>query len=151
METFFYNTVITSNMRWMIRSKIHRATVTDARLDYEGSITVDEDLLDRVGMWVGEKVLVADVNNGNRFETYTLPGERGSGIIALNGAAAHMCELGDKVIIMAFELTDVPIHAKVALVDDQNRVVRDLVYRCSSSTPTEDPGGTPGRPLTESS
>ena len=138
-------------MRWMIRSKIHRATVTDARLDYEGSITVDEDLLDRVGIWVGEKVLVADVNNGNRFETYTLPGERGSGIIALNGAAAHMCELGDKVIIMAFELTDVPIHAKVALVDDQNRVVRDLVYRCSSSTPTEGPERTPGRPPTASS
>ncbi len=138
-------------MRWKIRSKIHKETVKDARLDYEGSITVDEDLLDRVGIWVGEKVLVADVNNGNRFETYTLPGERGSGIIALNGAAAHMCELGDKVIIMAFELTDVPIHAKVALVDDQNRVVRDLVYRCSSSTPTEGPGGIPGRPPTASS
>jgi aspartate 1-decarboxylase len=137
-------------MRWMIRSKIHRATVTDARLDYEGSITVDEDLLDRVGIWVGEKVLVADVNNGSRFETYTLPGERGSGIIALNGAAAHMCELGDKVIIMAFELTDVPIHAKVALVDDRNRVVRDLVYRCSWCTPTAGPEGTPGRPRTAS-
>ncbi len=135
----------------MIRSKIHRATVTDARLDYEGSITVDLDLLDRVGIWVGEKVLVADVNNGNRFETYTLPGERGFGIIALNGAAAHMCELGDKVIIMAFELTDVPIHAKVALVDDQNKVVRDLVYRCSSSTPTADPEGIRGRPPTGSS
>ncbi len=115
----------------MIRSKIHRATVTEARPDYEGSITVDLDLLDRVGIWVGEKVLVADVDNGSRFETYTLPGERGTGIIALNGAAAHMCEIGDKVIIMAFELTDVPIHAKVALVDDRNKVVRDLVYRCS--------------------
>ena len=112
----------------MIRSKIHRATVTEARLDYEGSITVDLDLLDRVGIWVGEKVLVADVDNGSRFETYTLPGERGSGIIALNGAAAHMCEIGDRVIIMAFELTDNPIHAKVVLVDGSNRPVRDLVY-----------------------
>ncbi len=135
----------------MIRSKIHRATVTDARLDYEGSITVDLDLLDRVGIWVGEKVLVADVNDGATFEIYTLPGERGSGIIALNGAAAHMCELGDKVIIMAFELTDVPIHAKVALVDDQNKVVRDLVYRCSSSIPTEAPEVIRAKPPTESS
>ncbi len=115
-------------MRWMIRSKIHRATVTEARPDYEGSITIDADLMDRVGIWVGEKVLVADVDNGSRFETYTLPGERGTGIIALNGAAAHMCELGDKVIIMAFELTDTPVHAKVVLVDADNKPVRDLVY-----------------------
>ena len=115
----------------MIRSKIHRATVTEARPDYEGSITVDLDLLDRVGIWVGEKVLVADVDNGSRFETYTLPGERGSGIIALNGAAAHMCDIGDKVIIMAFELTNDPIHAKVVLVDGGNKPVRDLVYRCT--------------------
>ena len=70
-------------MRWMLRSKIHRATVTQTRVDYEGSITVDEDLLDRAGIWVGEKVLVADVDNGSRFETYTLPGKRGSGVIAI--------------------------------------------------------------------
>ncbi len=115
-------------MRWMLRSKIHRATVTETRLDYEGSITIDEDLVDGSGMWVGEKVLVADVDNGNRFETYVLPGKRGSGIIALNGAAAHLCDLGDKVIIMGFELTDEPIHAKVLLVDENNRVSRELVY-----------------------
>jgi aspartate 1-decarboxylase len=94
---------------------------------------------------------VADVDNGSRFETYVLPGERGSGIIALNGAAARMCSVGDKVIIMAFELTDVPIHAKVALVDKDNKVVRDLVYRCTPSTPTAAPGGTRGNPPTGSS
>ena len=138
-------------MRWVIRSKIHRATVTEARLDYEGSITIDEDLVDRVGIWIGEKVTVADVDNGSRFETYVLPGERGSGIIALNGAAARMCSVGDKVIIMAFELTDVPIHAKVALVDKDNKVVRDLVYRCTPSTPTAAPGGTRASPPTGSS
>ncbi len=115
-------------MRSMLRSKIHRATVTEARLDYEGSITVDIELLERAGFWIGEKVLIADVNNGNRFETYTLPGDRRSGIIALNGAAAHKCQIGDKIIIMGFELTDEPIHAKVVLVDENNRVKREFSY-----------------------
>ena len=115
-------------MRWMLRSKIHRATVTETRLDYEGSITVDQDLLDKAGIWLGEKVLVADVNNGNRFETYTLPGERGSGIIALNGAAAHLCNIGDKIIIMGYELTDEPIKAKVVLVDEKNRIKKEFTY-----------------------
>lgn len=115
-------------MRWMLRGKIHRATVTETRLDYEGSITIDEDLLDRAGIWVGEKVTIADVNNGSRFDTYTLPGKRGSGVIAVNGAAAHLCSEGDKIIIMAYELTDSPIHAKVLLVDEKNSVARELVY-----------------------
>lgn len=115
-------------MRWMLRGKIHRATVTETRLDYEGSITIDEDLLDRAGIWVGEKVTIADVNNGNRFDTYTLPGKRGSGIIAVNGAAAHLVNEGDLVIIMAYELVDEPIKAKVLLVDSDNRVARELVY-----------------------
>ena len=112
----------------MLRSKIHRATVTETRLDYEGSITVDQDLLDKAGIWLGEKVLVADVDNGNRFETYTMPGERGSGIIALNGAAAHLCSIGDKVIIMGYELTDERIHAKIVLVDENNRVKKELIH-----------------------
>ena len=112
----------------MLRSKIHRAVVTETRLDYEGSITVDEDLLERSGIWVGEKVTVADVNDGSPFETYTLPGKRGSGIIAVNGAAAHLCNEGDKVIIMAYELVDEPIHAKVLLVDSENKVARELIY-----------------------
>ena len=112
----------------MLRSKIHRATVTETRLDYEGSITIDQDLVEGCGMWVGEKVTIADVDNGNRFETYILPGKRGSGIIAINGAAAHLCNEGDKVIIMGYELTDEPIQAKVLLVDTENRVTRELVY-----------------------
>ena len=115
-------------MRWMLRGKIHRATVTETRLDYEGSITIDKDLLDRAGIWVGEKVTIADVNNGSRFDTYTLPGKRGSGIIAVNGAAAHLVNEGDLVIIMAYELVDEPIKAKVLLVDSDNRVARELVY-----------------------
>lgn len=115
-------------MRWVLRSKIHRATVTQTRLDYEGSITIDEDLVERSGMWIGEKVTIADVDNGNRFETYILPGTRGSGIIAINGAAAHLCKEGDKVIIMGYELTDAPVNAKVLLVDQDNRVSRELVY-----------------------
>jgi aspartate 1-decarboxylase len=115
-------------MRWMLRSKIHRATVTETRLDYEGSITIDEGLLERSGIWAGEKVLVADVDNGNRCETYVLPGKRDSGIIALNGAAAHLFKEGDKVIIMGFELTDEPIRAKVLLVDESNKILRELVY-----------------------
>jgi len=115
-------------MRWMLRSKIHRATVTETRLDYEGSITIDEDLVDGCGMWVGEKVTIANVDNGNRFETYILPGKRGSGIIALNGAAAHLCKTGEKVIIMGYELTDEKIHAKVLLVDSDNKVSKELVY-----------------------
>lgn len=112
----------------MLRSKIHRATVTQTRLDYEGSITIDEDLVDGCGMWVGEKVTIADVDNGSRFETYILPGERGSGIIAINGAAAHLCKEGDKVIIMGYELVDEPIRAKVLLVDRDNKVSRELFY-----------------------
>ena len=115
-------------MRWMLRSKIHRATVTQTRLDYEGSNTIDEDLVERCGMWVGEKVTIADVDNGSRFETYILPGERGSGVIAINGAAAHLCKEGDKVIIMGYELVDEPIRAKVLLVDSENKVARELVY-----------------------
>ena len=117
-------------MRSVLRSKIHRATVTETRLDYEGSITIDVDLIKRSGIWVGERVLVADVENGNRFETYVIPGEAGSGIIALNGAAAHLCNVGDKIIIMGFELTDAPIDAKVVLVDGSNKVKKEFTYKC---------------------
>lgn len=115
-------------MRWVLRSKIHRATVTETRIDYEGSVTIDEGLLERSGIWPGERVTIADVDNGSRFDTYTLPGERGSGVIAINGAAARLCSQGDKVIIMAYELVDEPIHATVLLVDGDNRIVRELTY-----------------------
>ncbi|WP_368368360.1 aspartate 1-decarboxylase, partial [Roseburia hominis] len=86
----------------MLRAKIHRATVTQAELDYVGSITVDMDLLEQAGILEYEKVQIVDVNNGSRFETYTIAGERGSGVMCLNGAAARMVQTGDKIILMAY-------------------------------------------------
>ena len=85
----------------MLKGKIHRATVTQAELDYVGSITVDIQLLEDAGIFEYEKVQIVDVNNGARFETYTIAGERGSGVICLNGAAARMVQTNDKVLIMA--------------------------------------------------
>lgn len=108
-------------MRWMLRSKIHRATVTDANLDYEGSITIDQDLIDLSGLLVGEKVTVAVLNNGNRFETYVISGPRGKGDICLNGAAAHLAKPGMKVIIMGYELADGPVEPNIVFVDGNNR------------------------------
>lgn len=87
-----------------LKSKIHRATVTDANLNYEGSITIDEDLIDAANMFVNEKVAVLNINNGERFETYIIPGERGSGIICLNGAAARKVQKGDLVIILSYAI-----------------------------------------------
>jgi aspartate 1-decarboxylase len=113
-------------MRWILRSKIHNATVTDARVEYVGSITLDEDLVERAGFVPGEKVLVADTTNGERVETYVIAGERGSGVVCMNGAAAHRIKRGDKVIVMGFELADQPIEARKVLVDEQNRFVRYL-------------------------
>src|SRR5690606_2988178 len=86
----------------ILKSKIHRATVTDANLNYEGSITIDEDLIDAANMFIHEKVAVVNNNNGERFETYVIRGERGSGIICLNGAAARKVQKGDVVIIMSY-------------------------------------------------
>ena len=86
----------------MLKSKIHRATVIQSELDYVGSITIDEELMEAAGIYEYEKVQIADVDNGNRFETYVIAGEKGSGMICLNGAAAHMVNLGDKVIIMSY-------------------------------------------------
>ena len=113
-------------MRSILRSKIHKATVTEADLGYVGSITIDEDLIDKVGFMDGEKVLVVDNTNGARLETYVIVGERGSGIICMNGAAAHLIKKGDEIIIMGFELTDKPIKAKNILVDENNKFVRYL-------------------------
>ncbi|MDD1770446.1 MAG: aspartate 1-decarboxylase [Methanomassiliicoccales archaeon] len=111
-------------MRCLLRSKIHRATITDANPEYVGSITIDEDLLHRADIWPGEKVLVADVENGARFETYAVPAKAKSGIVCVNGSAAKLVRKGDKVIIMAFEYTDVPITPKVVMVYEDNRFVR---------------------------
>ncbi len=108
-------------MRWLLRSKIHKATVTEANLDYIGSITIDEDLIDRVGLWPGERVLVVDNTNGARLETYVMVGERGSGVICMNGAASHLIKVGDQIIVMGFELTDSPVTEYNILVDSRNR------------------------------
>ncbi len=113
-------------MRTLLKSKIHRAFVTDANPDYVGSILIDEELMDRTDIWNFEKVLVCDVTNGNRFETYAIPGERGSGIVAVQGAAARLVDNGDCIIIMAFDLTDEPIEPKMILVDDTNKFVEYL-------------------------
>ena len=113
--------------REMAIGKIHRATVTGADLHYVGSITVDEDLLDAANIVPGQKVDVADVNNGERLSTYTIAGERGSGTVQLNGAAAHRVRVGDLVIIMAY--AQVPeslvrtVKPRVVFVDEANAIV----------------------------
>jgi len=113
-------------MRWLIRSKIHKATVTEANLEYVGSLTLDADLMERVGLMPGEKVLVVSNTSGARLETYLIKGEPGSGVVCMNGAAAHLINAGEEVIIMGFELTDQPIEPKIILVDRQNRFVQYL-------------------------
>lgn len=113
-------------MREMFKSKIHRATVTMSELYYEGSITIDKDLLQAADILVGEKVQVVNVNNGARFETYTLEGPSGSGIICLNGPAARLGAVGDEVIIITYshmEEEDARRHKpRVVLVDKQNKI-----------------------------
>lgn len=108
------------------KSKIHRATVTESNVDYVGSITIDLDLMERSGLRKGELVHVWNVSNGKRFETYALPGGKRSGIICINGAAAHLCKPGDKVIIVAFVLTDEEIIPKMILVDEENKFLRSI-------------------------
>ncbi len=116
----------------MLKGKIHRATVKQAELDYVGSITVDEDLLDASGILEYEKVHIVDVNNGSRFETYTIAGERGSGMICLNGAAARCVSTGDKIIIMCYadmEVEEAKQHKPtVVFVDEENQISRITNY-----------------------
>jgi aspartate 1-decarboxylase len=113
-------------MRWILRSKIHKATVTEANLDYIGSITIDLVLMEKVGLWVGEKVLVVSNSSGSRLETYTIAGERGTGVVCMNGAAAHLIKAGEEIIVMGFELTDKPIEPRMILVDSKNSFVKFL-------------------------
>lgn len=110
----------------LLKSKIHRATVTEADVDYIGSITIDRDLIERAGLLPNELVHVWNVDNGERLETYVLEAEAGSGVICVNGAAAHRVEVGHRVIITAFVLTDEPVTPRAILVDERNRYVRDL-------------------------
>ena len=111
-------------MRWVMRSKLHNAIVTEANLAYVGSITIDADLLDAVGLWPGEKVLVVSNTSGARLETYTNAGPRGSRAICMNGAAAHLIGEGEQIIVMGFELAGHPVQASVAVLDATNRIVR---------------------------
>jgi len=113
-------------MRWVLRSKIHKATVTEADLSYVGSITIDEELVEKAGFWPGEKVLIVSNTTGARLETYVIVGPRHSGTICMNGAAAHLIKRGEEIIAMGFELSDKPIEAKLVIVDAQNKFVRYL-------------------------
>lgn len=117
----------------MLKGKIHRATVVQAELNYVGSITVDQDLLDASGILEYEKVQIVDIDNGNRFETYTIAGERGSGMICLNGAAARCVSVGDKIILMSYaQMTPEEVkndyHPNVVFVDEQNHIARVTTY-----------------------
>jgi len=117
-------------MRQFLRSKIHKATVTEANLHYIGSISIDEDLMERSGLAEYEKVLVVDNTNGARLETYVIKGPRNSGVIGMNGAAAHHINKGDEIIIMAFQVTDKEPDKPVnVLVDRSNKFQRYLTEK----------------------
>lgn len=119
-------------MLTMLKGKIHRATVKQAEVDYIGSITIDSELMEAAGILEYEKVQVADVNNGKRLETYVIAGGPGSGMICLNGAAAHYVEVGDKVIIMCYAQVDereaAQMKPRVVFVDDDNKASRITRY-----------------------
>ena len=112
----------------MLQSKIHRATVTDANLDYVGSITIDRELLEASGMRVGQKVDIVNVNNGERFSTYIIPGERGKREICLNGAAARKVHRGDKIIIIAYAQMDESeadrFQPRIVILNDDNTIAQ---------------------------
>lgn len=113
--------------RTMMKSKIHRAVVTEANLNYVGSITIDEDIMDHVDILANEKVQIVNNNNGARFETYVIPGERGSGVICINGAAARLAQPGDLVIIICYGMMtneEAKSHKpKVAIMDSANQII----------------------------
>jgi len=113
-------------MRFLLRAKIHKATVTEANLDYESSITIDKDLMDKTGIWEGEKVLVVSDTTGARLETYVITGKAGSGVVCMNGATAHLIKKGEEIIIMSFILDDDRIKPRNILVDENNKFVKYL-------------------------
>jgi aspartate 1-decarboxylase len=122
-------------MRTMLKSKIHRATVTEANVDYEGSITIDKDLMEASDILPYEQVHVLDVDNGARLETYVIEGERGSGVICMNGAAARLIREGDKVIIISYQTVSeadaVSVDPKVVFVDSKNAIAHKDKEVCS--------------------
>ncbi len=115
-------------LSFFLKAKLHRITVTSAELNYQGSMTIDEDFMDAVGMLPYEKILVANLANGERFETYAIPGKRGSRVCCLNGATAYKGAPGDKVIVFSFcmlENSEIPLHKpKVAVFGDDNEIIR---------------------------
>lgn len=120
-------------IRMMLNSKLHRATVTEANLNYIGSITIDSDLLDAAGMLPNEKVHVVNNNNGKRFETYIIAGERGSGVICVNGAAARLVQKGDIVIILSYVYMsneEAQLHEPTVLImDEYNKILQTIVEK----------------------
>ena len=118
-------------LRMMLNSKIHRATVTEADLNYVGSITIDQDLLDAVGMLPNEKVHIVNNNNGARFETYIIAGERGSGVICVNGAAARLVQRGDIVIILSYAYVmneNARDHKPTVAIMDADNQIKEIIY-----------------------
>ncbi|WP_142826434.1 aspartate 1-decarboxylase [Planococcus soli] len=118
-------------LRMMLNSKIHRATVTEADLNYVGSITIDQDLLDAVGMLANEKVHIVNNNNGARFETYIIAGERGSGVICVNGAAARLVQRGDIVIILSYAYVmneNARDHKPTVAIMDANNQIKEIIH-----------------------
>ncbi|GMO64045.1 MAG: aspartate 1-decarboxylase [Endomicrobiia bacterium] len=111
-------------MKFVLSSKIFKARVTQTNINYEGSITIDTDLCDKAGFWIGEKVLVVSNTSGNRLETYVIPGKSRSGVICMNGAAAHLIKEKEEVIIMGFRLSDKPIKPKIVFVDKNNKAIK---------------------------
>jgi aspartate 1-decarboxylase len=111
-------------MKFVLSSKIFKATVTEANLKYEGSITIDTELCSASGLWLGEKVLVVSNTTGARLETYVIPGKAGSGVICMNGAAAHLIKKGEEIIIMGFTLSDKLITPKIIFVDENNKIIK---------------------------
>ena len=123
-------------MRTMLKSKLHRATVTEANIQYEGSITIDKDLMEAADMLPYEQVHVLDIDNGARLETYVIEGERGSGVICINGAAARLVSAGDKVIIISYqtisEADAINLTPTLVYVDSRNRIVEKHREVCSA-------------------
>jgi aspartate 1-decarboxylase len=134
-------------MRILCKSKIHRATVTEANLNYEGSLTLDPLLMEAAGLVPFEQVHVLNLNNGERFETYLIEGERGSGTVCVNGAAARLVQVGDPIIVLAYalvpedELSD--FTARIVFVDEHNRVVRVEVAKVLQEAQVNWSGGSP--------
>jgi aspartate 1-decarboxylase len=119
----------------MLKSKIHRATVTDANIDYEGSVAIDEALMEAAGIYEFEQVQIYDIANGNRLTTYAIKGERGTGVISINGAAAHLARKGDLVIIASysvFEEAEAAKHSPVLVYVDEKNSIKKISAKLSA-------------------